>query len=200
MHICILLPLLLKFPERNSTSTFVMKMVLKGIQHQIFLLYTLAFAQGKYNILFNFDSSFLLDRFDIFIYFFAIGYTCNKFCVTLVQLQIQPAYIVQNTTGCLNISISENIIKNSSLWIMFNEVFLCNLTNFYNPDQFVDINVNYKGRIQCSVTESCNQASICFTNGIQSSDAGVYDARLYNGTDEFITNNTLYVIGKIHFF
>lgn len=162
----------------------------KSFQHQILILYTLVFAQGKYNI----TLLLLLDRFKKFC---AIEYTCNKFCVTLVQLQIPPANIVQNTTGCLNISIPENIYNNSSLWIMFNDVFLCNLTNFYNPDPSVDINANYKGRIQCSVSESYNQASICFTIGVQTSDAGVYDARLFNGPDEFITNNTLYVIGKI---
>lgn len=127
----------------------------KSFQHQLFILYALAFAQ--------------------------------------VQLQIPPAYIVKNSTGCLNISISENVNENSSLWIMFNEVFLCNLTNFHNPDPSVDINANYKGRIQCSVTESYNKASICFTMGVKTSDAGVYDARLFKDSDEFITNNTLYV-------
>lgn len=80
---------------------------------------------------------------------------------------------------------------------MFNEVFLCNLTNFHNPDPSVDINANYNGRIQCSVTESYNKASICFTMGVKTSDAGVYDARLFKDSDEFITNNTLYVKGKV---
>lgn len=80
---------------------------------------------------------------------------------------------------------------------MFNEVFLCNLTDFHNPDPSVDINANYKGRIQCSVTESYNKASICFTMGVKTSDAGIYDARLFKDSDEFITNNTLYVKGKV---
>lgn len=165
----------------------------KSFQHQLFILYALAFAQGKYNSFF-FNFLFSIDQFEFIC---AIEYTCNKFVVILVQLQIPPAYIVKNTTGCLNISISENVNENSSLWIMFNEVFLCNLTNFHNPDPSVDINTNYKGRIQCSVTESYNKASICFTMGVKTSDAGVYDARLFKDSDEFITNNTLYVKGKV---
>lgn len=165
----------------------------KSFQHQLFILYALAFAQGKYNTFLTL--SFSIDQFKFIC---AIEYTCNKFVVILVQLQIPPAYIVKNSTGCLNISISENVNENSSLLIMFNEVFLCNLTNFHNPDPSVDINANYKGRIQCSVTESYNKASICFTMGVKTSDAGVYDARLFKDSDEFITNNTLYVKGKVY--
>lgn len=123
--------------------------------------------------------------------------SCKKFCPILVQLQIPPAYIVQNTTGCLFISLSESIADNCSLWILFNKEPLCILADLHKPVPSVDINQNYKGRIQCSVTESYNQASICFTTGIQPSDAGVYAVRLFKSPDEFITNNTLHVIGML---
>lgn len=128
--------------------------------------------------------------------FRAIKKSCKKFCPTLVQLQIPPAYIVQNTTGCLFISLSESITDNCSLWILFNKEPLCILADLHKTIPLVDINQNYKGRIQCSIAEPYNQASICFTTGIQPSDAGVYAVKLFKPPGEFITNNTLHVIGQ----
>lgn len=40
--------------DESVASTFVIKMENKSFQRQIFILFTLAFAQGKYNILFSF--------------------------------------------------------------------------------------------------------------------------------------------------
>lgn len=164
----------------------------KSVQCQIFIFFTLVFAQGKYNTLFSFKTfNWKIRNFSCY------KKSCKKFCPILVQLQIPPAYIVQNTTGCLFISLSESIADNCSLWILFNKEPLCILADLHKPVPSVDINQNYKGRIQCSVTESYNQASICFTTGIQPSDAGVYAVRLFKSPDEFITNNTLHVIGML---
>lgn len=69
----------------------------------------------------------------------------KKFCPILVQLQIPQAYIVQNTTGCLFISLSKSITDNCSLWILFNKEPLCILADLHKPVPSVDINQNYKG-------------------------------------------------------
>ncbi|XP_056011520.1 B-cell receptor CD22-like isoform X3 [Ostrea edulis] len=109
-----------------------------------------------------------------------------------VQLQT-PAYIIQNTPGCLNISISSNIPSDFTIFISFNTTLtVCSIIGIPDADPIIVFAIAYRGRITCEVNVPVKRADICFTAAVNESDAGVYYVRL--GTSSDITTTTLFVM------
>ncbi|XP_062572933.1 synaptogenesis protein syg-2-like [Saccostrea cucullata] len=104
----------------------------------------------------------------------------------------EPAYVKEGSPGCLNISMSRSIPEDFVIFLSFNNLTICTLAGIPDSDPFIDINVDYRGRVTCNVETSKNRVYICFTNYVNTTDAGVYFAQL--SISSVITNNTLFVM------
>ncbi|XP_078326670.1 uncharacterized protein LOC111126940 isoform X2 [Crassostrea virginica] len=106
--------------------------------------------------------------------------------------QIQPAYIRQGSTGCLNVPVFGVDLSNTFVVsILFKgTVIVCTTTRVFDGlSPLVVVDDRYKGRVSCGVDEGLNQISVCFTSAVYLDDGGRYFA-----STSTTSNNTLYVM------
>ncbi|XP_061188018.1 B-cell receptor CD22-like [Saccostrea echinata] len=105
-----------------------------------------------------------------------------------------PAYVIENSPGCINTSVTSwNISDNFPLIYLKKEnKNICTLGGIPGKDPYIDIIIEYRDRISCGIDVNQKQTFFCFTNAVNILDAGVYSAELTTGL--IVYNNTLYVM------
>lgn len=123
-----------------------------------------------------------------------LAYSFVRIILHLAMQQIQPAYIRQGSTGCLNVPVFGVDLSNTFVVsIVFKgTVLVCTTSRIIDGfSPLVVVDDRYKGRVSCGVDDGLNQISVCFTSAVYLDDGGRYFA-----STSTTSNNTLYVMGK----
>ncbi|XP_062608743.1 LOW QUALITY PROTEIN: B-cell receptor CD22-like [Saccostrea cucullata] len=125
--------------------------------------------------------------------FIIFKYFTSIVCYYLTEGQQLPAYITENSPGCINTSVTSwNIPEDFVVHLKKETIVICTLAGIPGGDPFIGINLDYRDRISCGIDVNQKQTFICFINAVNISDAGVYSAELTVSSTVF--NNTLYVM------